>query len=131
MEHALLDRSKQGMFRVASSLQFAGSCLANFTAVPLNLRCNHGRRPEQGADWLYTAKNTEKEIDRILSDYYEGNPARGKSPRRPDPRTILDRVGLVVDARRKHLRRQEDDLRSLINAIRKWDDKTRSFQPQV
>lgn len=84
----------------------------------------------QGADWLYTAQNAEREIDKILTDYHEG-PSRGKSPRRPDPRTVLDRVGSVVDARKKHLRRQEDDLKGLLAAIRKWDDESKSLKQQV
>ena len=97
-------------------------------AAPPLLPCIRVPYHEQGADWLYTAKNAEKEIDRILGEYYEGQHARGKSPRRPgsDPRAVLDRVGLVIDARKRHLRRQEDDLKGLISAIQKWDDQSKS-----
>jgi len=44
---------------------------------------------------------------------------------------VLDRIGNVVDARKKHLRRQEDDLKGLLAAIRKWDDETKSLKHQV
>ena len=71
----------------------------------------------QGADWLYTAKGAERQIDRILGQYYE--PERSPSSRgaqgkkdseRPNPRAALDKIAQVIDGRMMQLRRQEDEV---------------------
>jgi hypothetical protein len=71
----------------------------------------------QGADWLYTAKGAERQIDRILGQYYE--PERSPSSRgaqgkkdseRANPRAALDKIAQVIDSRMMQLRRQEDEV---------------------
>ena len=67
----------------------------------------------QGADWLFTAKGAERQIDKILGDYYEPTQSRGGSRRhseRLSPRVALDKIASIIDSRMKQLRRQEDEV---------------------
>ena len=84
----------------------------------------------QSADWLFSAKSANKAIYNILADYYDPAPPRSsnaRSPQRPDARQTLDKICKVIDSRTGPLRRQEQELQSLLKLMQGWEKQTRAL----
>ena len=84
----------------------------------------------QSADWLFSAKSANKAIYNILADYYDPAPPRSsnaRSPQRPDARQTLDKICKVIDSRSGSLRRQEQELQSLLKLMQGWEKQTRAL----
>jgi hypothetical protein len=84
----------------------------------------------QSADWLFSAKSANKAIYNILADYYGPAPPRSsnaRSPQRPDARQTLDKICKVIDSRTGPLRRQEQELQSLLKLMQGWEKQTRAL----
>jgi len=98
-----LDKLSGASSRMSTDSMFA--CF--FVACPCSVL--------QGADWLFTAKGAERQIDKILGEYYEApaqsrGASRQRNAERPSAKVTLDKIANIVDSRMKQLRRQEDEV---------------------
>eukprot|EP00802_Teleaulax_amphioxeia_P019692 Tamp_19934.p1 GENE.Tamp_19934~~Tamp_19934.p1 ORF type:complete len:270 (+),score=79.72 Tamp_19934:71-880(+) len=84
----------------------------------------------KGADWLFTAKGAERQIDKIVGEYYEApaqsrGASRQRNAERPSAKVTLDKIANIVDSRMKQLRRQEDELQKMMKTVQQWDTQSR------